>query len=307
MAATNDTPTFSGTPTAGTAGALWVGPFDASHARVRLGAHAHHDLELLWFERGGGSHRIGDQAWEVRSGDAFLVPPGMVHDLADLGSQARGWALQFAPDALGNDESLLAWRANPLLDAFLAAELDPAVARIEVPREQRARWRDRFEAMARELDGEEPASRAALVAHLTLVVVDVARAMAVVPTVVREPADDMVAAVFAQIDARFAAGVTPGEVAAALGFTTGHLSTLVRRRTGRALQGWILERQMSEARRLLATTALSVQEVGERVGFADPAYFGRRFRRHHGVAPSAWRDAASSWPAGPDGTHDAPD
>lgn len=43
------------------------------------------------------------------------------------------------------------------------------------------------------------------------------------------------------------------------------------------------------AERLLAQPSLDVGEVAGRLGFADPAAFGKAFRRWHGVSPTAYR------------------
>jgi AraC family transcriptional activator of pobA len=64
---------------------------------------------------------------------------------------------------------------------------------------------------------------------------------------------------------------------------------VVRRRTGRTVQDWIIERRMAEARSLLAETDLSVAEVARRVGVADAGYFSRLFSRTHGASPRRWR------------------
>ena len=46
---------------------------------------------------------------------------------------------------------------------------------------------------------------------------------------------------------------------------------------------------MQEARRLLAYTLMDVAEVGYRLGYEDPSYFSRAFRRETGLSPSAFR------------------
>ena len=43
------------------------------------------------------------------------------------------------------------------------------------------------------------------------------------------------------------------------------------------------------ARQYLLTTALPVQQIGYLLGYADPANFGRAFRREHGLSPSQFR------------------
>jgi AraC-like DNA-binding protein len=78
-------------------------------------------------------------------------------------------------------------------------------------------------------------------------------------------------------------------VAAAVNISPGHLTSTVRRRTGRTVQEWITERRMVQARRLLTGTELPVGEVGRRVGFPDPGYFARTFGKVHGISPARWR------------------
>ncbi len=49
--------------------------------------------------------------------------------------------------------------------------------------------------------------------------------------------------------------------------------------------------RMQEAARLLRSDDRSVTQVAMSLGFDDPAYFARLFRRHHGATPTAWRSA----------------
>ena len=47
--------------------------------------------------------------------------------------------------------------------------------------------------------------------------------------------------------------------------------------------------RMERAAELLAGRALTVRDVARRVGYRQPAQFAKAFRRHHGIAPSAYR------------------
>ena len=49
--------------------------------------------------------------------------------------------------------------------------------------------------------------------------------------------------------------------------------------------------RMERAADLLATRGLTVRDVAHRVGYRQPAQFAKAFRRHHGLAPSAFRDS----------------
>jgi len=52
--------------------------------------------------------------------------------------------------------------------------------------------------------------------------------------------------------------------------------------------------RMERAAELLATRRLTVREVAQRVGYRQPAQFAKAFRRHHGLAPSAFRSTGGS-------------
>src|SRR4051812_30601364 len=47
--------------------------------------------------------------------------------------------------------------------------------------------------------------------------------------------------------------------------------------------------RMERAARMLAAEQMTVRAVARRVGYRQPAQFAKAFRRHHGVAPSAFR------------------
>ena len=96
---------------------------------------------------------------------------------------------------------------------------------------------------------------------------------------------------FELVEARYHEPISLRDVAAAVGLTAGHLTTVIGRRTGRTVQQWITERRMREARRLLADTDLTVAEIAPRIGYREAGYFVRRFRATHGVTPGAWRRA----------------
>ena len=81
-----------------------------------------------------------------------------------------------------------------------------------------------------------------------------------------------------------------------LALTPGHLTTFVRRRTGRTVQQWLAQRRMQEARALLTETDLTVAAISRRVGYPDTSYFIRRFRTDHEMTPAQWRAAAASRP-----------
>jgi AraC family transcriptional activator of pobA len=74
-----------------------------------------------------------------------------------------------------------------------------------------------------------------------------------------------------------------------LALSESSLNRLCRRLTGATAFELLQQRLALEARRRLMFIAGPVAGLAAELGFKDPAYFGRFFRRHHGVSPAAYR------------------
>ncbi len=258
------------------------------------GPHSHDFLTLAFFEREGGWLRSGERAWELRAGDAFVIPSGEIHDARGL-TEAEGWAVFFPAEVLAPSGSgvFLSWRAHPLLFPF-AVGVDRAggsARRLIVPPEERPSWSARLSALDLELRERREGYGEAALAYLTLLLVSVSRLAAEVVGDLRLNDEPLLAEVFGFVEDRYSERVSLKDVARAVSLSPGHLTTVVRRKTGRTVVEWIAERRMAQARRLLVETDLAVEEVGHRVGYNDPTYFVRSFRRAHGTTPLGWRRA----------------
>lgn len=74
-----------------------------------------------------------------------------------------------------------------------------------------------------------------------------------------------------------------------LGVTAAHLNTLCRRLSGRSALQIIHERLLLEAKRNLVYTTMNISQISDSLGFSEPAYFTRFFKRHTGVSPKTFR------------------
>ncbi len=262
--------------------------------------HIHEFPVLLYIEKAEQSP-VDEQAGYgdicVRDGDVFVVAAGEVIDPRIVNTIASGFGLFFDPSAVGGDLQApwSSWRAHPLLLPFLHA-VPGGLLRLHVPVARRPLWSATIAAIEAELSERDEGFRQAALAYLTVLLVDVARLAADVVGDLRRSNEALLAEVFDTIEQRFAEQLSPNEVAKSVGMTPGHLTTLVRRRTGRALGDWITERRMAQARRLLTESDLPINEIARRVGLSDPGYFARVFRRTNGMTPRAWRQSTTAQP-----------
>ena len=92
------------------------------------------------------------------------------------------------------------------------------------------------------------------------------------------------------VDAQLAnADIKPGDVAKGIGMSRSALYAKLSAVTGMTINAYVQSIRLREAKKLLQTTSLPIAEVAYGVGFNDPNYFTRQFKKQFGVAPSKLR------------------
>ena len=80
-----------------------------------------------------------------------------------------------------------------------------------------------------------------------------------------------------------------GFYAEQLHLTPKYLTTLLRSTTGRTASEWIDEYVILEAKNLLKYSTMNIQEIAYYLNFPNQSFFGRYFKQHTGMTPSAYR------------------
>ncbi len=83
--------------------------------------------------------------------------------------------------------------------------------------------------------------------------------------------------------------ITLAELALAAGFSVPHFCVLFKTVTGRAPLDYFLRLKIMCACQLLDDTRSRVREIAASVGWENPFYFSRYFRKITGISPRAWR------------------
>jgi AraC-like DNA-binding protein len=108
------------------------------------------------------------------------------------------------------------------------------------------------------------------------------------------PIDSRLAHVLAYIADHGHQPLTLAELAQVAHLSRTHFSTTFRGAAGLAPFEYVHRHRLQRAKELLADESLGVAEVAARVGFADPFYFSRAFKRTEGLSQRQYRLAKQS-------------
>jgi len=76
--------------------------------------------------------------------------------------------------------------------------------------------------------------------------------------------------------------------------TPNYLNTIFRRQMGQPIHQYILRCRLDAAKNMLAEGDTPVKEISYKLGFHDPLYFSRLFRKRYGISPTKYATAQKS-------------
>jgi AraC family transcriptional regulator len=86
-----------------------------------------------------------------------------------------------------------------------------------------------------------------------------------------------------------AENLTLAELASSVGLSPYHFLRAFKASVGVPPHSYQTQLRMNRVQDLLDATNLSVRDIAARVGYDDPSYLARRFRKHFGTTPAAFR------------------
>jgi len=238
----------------------------------------HYLLALV--TRGEARLNLDFEELTVNAPALLIVFPGQVHYFLEQ-QDLRGWAISFDPTLMDPD-------------------LEPVLSRGSMgplPLQSATLFHDQLTALMQLLEGlmgnaaDAYTSRTAsalLKALLSLIAGQLNTTSADVPAKVRRAVQ--IEQDFRQLlEQHFVDWKQPAQYADQLAITVSHLNDTVKAVTGSSVSTHIQQRAMLEAKRLLYFTQHSAREIGYELGYDEPVYFGKLFKKVTGLTPLQFR------------------
>lgn len=245
-------------------------------------------LQIHYIDRGKVSFHIDDQVYRAEGPCLVLTPPSMPHSFLTE-PEAQGHVLTI--------HQSIAWQ---LLKDGLQQEMDTefnrglCIVRDELDEEQRLQWpliTQTFRNLKLEWFRERPAKRLTLHTLVRLLLVQISRLSP--KEAESTPVNNEDLRIFRHfsdlIEEHFREHWHLPAYTEALRISESRLHQICQRVSNRSPKKLIHDRIIQETKRLLVFSDLPGSDICYQLGFSDPAYFSRFFKRHTGVTAQQFR------------------
>jgi AraC family transcriptional regulator, transcriptional activator of pobA len=252
----------------------------------RIGVHRHLNLfQVLVIEKGGGELSFKNTKAHFSAPAVILVPATIAHGFRFTPQVTDDWVVSFTEDVA----DALSGQSGEALMRLSAVAGGPLLPLAGETRGLSARCADLYEegAVARE------GYRLAMRGLLALIAIEVARLGASrrrTGTVTLSRTDARVGDLRRLIDEHFRKERAISFYAGKMAMSRDRLNDHVKLATGVTAGHLIRQRVLTEAKRQLVFTNLSINQIAYDLAFADPSHFTRFFRKRTGVTPQAFRN-----------------
>ena len=247
---------------------------DASYSNWR--SHGTPDWLLIYTQAGGGRITLSGVSCETRAGDILLYAPHETQEYR-TSPETRSWHLlwaHFVPQP-----HWLAWLGWPVDEkGFKFLRLADGELRADFQASMR-----RMIALSR---------RPIPIAHdLAVLALEEALLWAKLAAFADRwvTMDERVRRALNFLSSRFREPFSLEQLARHCGVSVSRLAHLFKEQTGSSPQRFLEQHRMQAASRLLRLTGFTVTEVAAEVGYDDPFYFSKRFRKYSGKSPQQFR------------------
>ena len=250
-----------------------------SPERLSLPVRNNDLLVIIWFIKGSGTLTIDSFPCPIRAGSLFIIHPHSEYSL-DTAEEARleGWRLSI-------QENYLRQAGSNLLELIFGLR---NISQFPVPNDNGKKLDQFFHFLQAELHTKSPGADPVINAYLTILLSEFNQ-LSADPSTGRSLHDPRYDEFLDLVNKEFREIRDVGTYAARIHISTKQLNRICKEASGRT-PGQLLDMRIHlEASRLLHYTNRSVKEISYDLGFGEPSYFIKFYRRISNQTPHQYR------------------
>ena len=250
--------------------------------------HLHDFYSILWIDSGEAVHATEFVEYVLQEGSILFVPPGLKHRLM-LGGMAGGYSILFNEDFIRFNR-----KTHTPLKEYRLFNNPEFKSLIRVEEQARTKMAGIVEQMHTEVQRPDNYSPGIVSNLLELFLMESLRIFdRQYQAELNGEEENPVATVIRfkeLIEANYQREKSVSNYADMLGMNPSCLNEISKKATGLTAGEMIRNRIIDEAKQKLFATDLSGKEIAYELGFDDPAYFSRFFKKYTGLTLKAFRN-----------------
>lgn len=254
-------------------------------AEIETG-HRQEYYEIVWLKKGGGIHLIDTVNYAYSGSVLFMLSPGQLHRLYPE-EKADGYVIKFLPSLFSDGKDMDDYLYKTGL--FDNIQTEPV---IRLNASVHAVLDDVLNKMETEFNTNEEDKEKIMLAYLKILITHITR-LKKINSSQEMNGVDLNFSVFQkykrEVEKKFCTEHSVQSYADALSIQPRTLNSLAKKYTAKTAGEIIADRIILEAKRELYYNTKSIKEIGYELGFDDPAYFTRFFKKQTGVSPQEYK------------------
>ena len=267
--------------------------FFSNRGKNPMQPHAHKFYQIIWFKRGHGMHYVDFTAYPVSDNTLFFIAPNQIHTF-DGAKDYEGVIIQFNANFLADEQS-----SESIFLKYNVFNAYDALPYYKVSNDEAKRLDAIVRDMQRELSLVGAFAHSDYMQSLVhLFLIRMQRSgerKDHSPLYVTSNAHCTFVRFRQLIEQYFRMKHTVSEYADMLNVSTRSLTNYVGQCSCQSPLQMINERIVLEAKRMLQHSPMSIKEIAHTLGFNDPSYFVKLFKRLAGEMPSTFRNKQSQY------------
>jgi len=248
--------------------------------------HRQQYYEIVWLKSGSGNHIIDTINYSYSGSVLFMLSPGQLHEIRPL-EKGEGYVIKFLTSLFSNSQDSEEYLVKTGL--FDNIQSEPL---IKLNASTHSVLEDLLKKMEAEFNAEEEDNEKILLAYLKILITHICRLKKI--TGKSEHAGvDLNFSLFHQykmeVERYFRTQHQVQEYAVKLMTQSRTLNSISKKFMNKTAGEVIADRLVLEAKRELYFNSKSIKEIGYDLGFEDPAYFTRFFKKQTGVSPQEFK------------------
>lgn len=248
---------------------FYIGTFEGTEDPQVEWPHRHDFYSIVWFTKSTGINVIDFEEYEIKHNRLFLMRPKQVHNWS-YSKNSNGYIVVFDKHLL---KEATGFANKPFID--LSNKNTKLLALL-------------FENLIQESKKNDELGEKTIIQGISFVLLLLKRWSSETPQNKVVKSKDTLK-FSSLVSDTISENLSVNDYASKLNLTVDKLNEICKENYGQSPKTIILEKKLTEAKRLLYFTDLSVKEIAFRLGFEDSSYFSRIFKQKTNFSPTEFK------------------